>query len=253
MVAPQRIILVTGANTGIGLETSYSLASASSENHVLLGARTAEKGEKAVKELQNRKILGTVSFLQVDVTSDDSIAAAANKIEADFGRLDVLVNNAGIALIQKPSRETLRATFETNVFGPMLLTQALAHLLQKSKDPRIINVTSELGSTTGRTDWTNPFSAVPGDEYRMSKSALNMLTTCQSWNFKDWENPAKVWSFCPGFVITDLTGADQRQTRRDMGAEEPSTSAQGILELVEGERDAEANSFVGKYGKQIPW
>ena len=89
----------------------------------------------------------------------------------------------------------------------------------------------------------------------MSKAALNMLTSCQAYNYRKWKNPVKAFAFCPGYVITDLTGADdkERQRRKDTGAESSETSAQGILEIVNGERDHETEVFIQKYGKTFPW
>ncbi|KAF2266530.1 short chain dehydrogenase [Lojkania enalia] len=250
MASDKSIILITGASNGIGYDTSYHLAAASPNYHVIMSARTPSKGEAALKEIQARNPQGTLSFLQLDVSSDESIATAAKKIEEDFGRLDVLVNNAGIYL-RDATRDNLRSTFDTNVFGPLLLTHALEHLLKKSKDPRIINVSSGLGSITNRADPEHENYQVPFYPYRMSKAALNMMSTCQAFEFKEWG--AKVWAYCPGYVVTDLTGKEDRENRIARGAESSETSAQGILEIIEGKRDGEVNKFVRRYGLQYPW
>ncbi|RKK33391.1 hypothetical protein BFJ69_g18735 [Fusarium oxysporum] len=134
----------------------------------------------------------------------------------------------------------------------MLLTQALEHLLRKSRDPRIINVSSVLGSITVRNDHSSPYTQVTGETYRVSKAALNMVTGIQAYKFKEWEHPAKVWSFCPGFVVTNLTGED-KQSKIDRGAESSETSAQGITEIVRGDRDDEVNQFLAKRGEVLPW
>jgi NAD(P)-dependent dehydrogenase (short-subunit alcohol dehydrogenase family) len=177
-------------------------------------------------------------------------------IERDFGRLDVLINNAGIcpetAEVQWPSRDTLRATFETNVFGPSVLTEALIPLLKKSKSPKIINVSSSLGSVTYCSTHSDTIAGrivrYPG--YRMSKAALNMLTAYQHQQLKG--DGFKIWSYCPGWVITDI-GKD-REIRKHMdGCESSETSAQGILEILEGQRDGEVGQFVTKYGKTYEW
>ncbi len=178
-------------------------------------------------------------------------------IEQEFGRLDVLVNNAGICKEtydgQWPSREYLRAQFETNVFGPTILSAALLPLLRKSKSPRIINVSSSLGSLSlcANTPDRTPDGAivrVPG--YRMTKSALSMLTAYQYQQLKN--DGFKVWSYCPGFVITDI-GKD-REERKDMpGCDSSETSAQGILEIIEGQRDNEVGQFLQRYGKRYNW
>ena len=190
------------------------------------------------------------------MNSDESIFAAAKKLEADFGYIDVLVNNAGIAVdyeFGKPGlRDILRKQFETNVFGLMVLSEALIPLLKKSKDPRIVNVSSGLGSISLRTKSDIPYYGVTSDPYRMTKSAVNMLTQCQNYHMREFGG--KSWAFCPGYVVTDLTGEADRENRIKNGALSPEVSARGIKEIVEGKRDEEFLQFVtisemgGKYG-----
>lgn len=252
MAAEKTIILITGANSGIGFDTSYELAAASPDYHVIMTARTPSKGEQALKEIQARKPKGTLSFVQLDVTNDDSIAAAAKQIESEFGRVDVLVNNAGIIKFGPLTRDLLHTHFDTNVYGPTLLTQALGPLLKKSKDLRIINVSSGLGSVGLRLNpdqeyYHNNLAEI----YRMTKAALNMLTANQAYEYR--EVGGKVWSYCPGFVVTNLSGEEDRQRRKDMGAESSETSAVGIREIVEGKRDGETTKFVARYGKHWEW
>ncbi|GJC83968.1 short-chain dehydrogenase/reductase tropE [Colletotrichum liriopes] len=251
-MSPKKIILVTGANQGIGYDTSVALASATPENHVIVGARSQERGAKAVEDLRARNPAGTVSLLQLDITSDDSIKAAVENITAEFGVLDVLVNNAGIIVMQpKDRRSELLETFNTNVASTLILTEALIPLLQKSKDPRIINVSSGLGSISERTTPGSSFYEVRGEAYRISKAALNMATAHMAFDYKSWN--AKVWAYCPGYVVTNLTGEGDRQNRIASGADSSETSAQGILEIVEGKRDSEAGKFVARFGKQFNW
>ncbi|GKT45178.1 short-chain dehydrogenase/reductase tropE [Colletotrichum spaethianum] len=215
-----------------------------------MGARNQTRGERALKELQARNPQGTLSLVILDVTDDNSIEAAAAKIQADFGRLDVLVNNAGIGTKDPITRETLRTSFDTNVFGVVLLSNALTPLLKLSQAPKIINVSSEMGSIASKLDSSNPWSKVPAEVYRMTKTALNMLTACQHVALQEFG--VKVWSFCPGYVITDI-GGDREFRATQGGADSSETSAQGILEIVEGKRDDEVGRFLGRYGKQIPW
>lgn len=179
------------------------------------------------------------------------------QIEREFGRLDVLINNAGICKEtydgQWPSRDFLRAEFETNVFGPTVLGAALLPLLRQSKSPKIINVSSSLGSISRCVNTPDKGPAgivvrVPG--YRMTKSALNMLTAYQYQQLKD--EGFKVWSYCPGFVITDI-GGDREARKNIPGCESSETSAQGILEILDGQRDAEVGQFLEKYGKRYDW
>jgi NAD(P)-dependent dehydrogenase (short-subunit alcohol dehydrogenase family) len=257
MASEKRIILVTGANTGIGYDTALFLARADSHNHVIVSARNEQRGLDALEKLQAMKLKGTLSFLKLDVTSDESISTAVKEIETDFDKLDVLVNNAGIFVPGPTTRTAMRETFEVNVYGPVILTDALAPLLKKSNDPRIINVSSGLGSIGARLDSTDAWYHHPGDAYRMSKAALNMASANQKFNYR--EENFKIWSYCPGFVITDIVigdsarGEDSRKKRREAGAESSETSAQGILDIVEGKRDAEMDHFVQRYGKTWPW
>ena len=178
-------------------------------------------------------------------------------IEQEFGRLDVLVNNAGIAKEtyddQWPSRDVLRAEFETNVFGPTILSGAVLPLLRKSKSPKIINISSSTGSISrilAEPERGPDGNIICAPGYRMTKTALNMLTAYQYQLLKD--EGFKVWSFCPGYVVTDVSG--DREARQSMpGCESSETSAQGILEIVEGQRDAEVGQFLTKYGKRFDW
>ncbi|KAM0330668.1 hypothetical protein ACHAQA_003620 [Verticillium albo-atrum] len=254
MASGKKIILITGANSGIGYDTAYALANASPNNHVIMGARSSTKGLKAFSEIQARKPVGTLSFLELDIVSDKSIEAAAQKLTSDFAVIDVLVNNAGIYSTEEHiSREHLCTIFDTNVFGTLLLTQALGPLLQKSADPRIVNVSSSLGSTTLRMDHSSPESPVTGEAYRMSKAALNMLTGIQSFQYRSWEHPVKAWAFDPGYVVTNLAGEGDRQNKIDNGAGSAETSAQAILEIVKGDRDGDLGQFVTRWGKVHPW
>ncbi|CAI6297594.1 unnamed protein product [Periconia digitata] len=257
MASGKRIILVTGANTGIGYDTALYLARADSSNHVIVSARNEQRGLDALQKLQDMKPKGSLSFQKLDVSSDDSIFTAVKEIEANFDKVDVLVNNAGVFLGGPNSRAAMRETFEVNVYGAVILTDALAPLLRKSKDPRIINVSSGMGSIGARLDPSDPWYTQNGEAYRLSKAALNMASANQKFKYR--EEKFKIWSYCPGFVITDIVlgdsvrGEDSRKKRVEAGAESSETSAQGILEIVEGKRDAEMDSFVQRYGKVWPW
>ena len=133
----------------------------------------------------------------------------------------------------------------------MLLTEALTPLLKASPASKLVNVTSDLGSIALNCDPKAPSYPAEFDAYRMSKAALNMLTTCQHKELKDFG--CKVWCYCPGFVITNLTGEEDLQWRKDLGAGSSETSAQGILEIVEGKRDSEVGGYITRYGKSYPW
>jgi NAD(P)-dependent dehydrogenase (short-subunit alcohol dehydrogenase family) len=259
-MAEKRIILITGATNGIGFDTAVFLAADSASNHIIMGARSPEKASIKLQEIQAKSPKGSLSSVQLDTNSDASIAAAVAQIQQDFGRLDILINNAGVCpengTQQWTSREQLRTTFETNVYGPMILTEAAIPLLKASSNPMVINVTSGLGSIAGLDKNLDPNSAlynhkdvrVPG--YRMSKAALNMLTAYQSKHLTQYG--FKIWAYCPGFVVTDLQ--DDRKAREELPwCESSETSAQGILDILRGERDANVGKFVTKRGGEYPW
>ncbi|KAF1931400.1 NAD(P)-binding protein [Didymella exigua CBS 183.55] len=251
--ADPEIILVTGGNNGIGFDTVAALIATSTNYHVIIGSRNLDKGRATLEKIRARNHPGTVSLVQLDVTSDSSITSAFTSISQSFGRLDVLVNNAGIcpepAANTWPTRKELRAIFETNVSGPTLVTQAAIPLLKKSKDPRIINVTSSLGSISTRLNPDDIIASANYPAYRMSKAGVNMLTAFTQ-TVGGMEG-VKTWSFCPGYVVTDLGG--DRKLKEGLGVDSSETSARGILEIVRGERDAEVGRFVERDGKSRGW
>ncbi|KAL6246348.1 hypothetical protein RBB50_006584 [Rhinocladiella similis] len=258
----KKIILITGANSGIGLDTAHALASASADNHVIMACRDKSKGQTALESLKSSSstsssggggaLLGTLSLLELDVTNDDSISAAVTTVTSEFGRLDVLINNAGMMNIKPTDRRAdLLSTYNTNAASALILTEHMLPLLKKSADPRIINVSSGLGSVTEKSDPGSQYYAVPGEPYRMSKAAMNMAAACMYASYKSWG--CKVWSFDPGFVVTNLSGAENRDRRVSMGAESSETSAKGLREIVEGVRDGDVGKFVGREGVTLPW
>lgn len=156
--------LITGANKGIGYQTARQLGQRGMT--VLLGARDAERGAAAEATLREEGI--DAHAVALDVSSDESVAAAARRIDEEFGHLDVLVNNAGIptstrrrALPSETDLDDMRAVNETNVFGVARVINALLPLLRRSSPGRIVNVSSEVGSITNVTAPTSPLSTMP--------------------------------------------------------------------------------------------
>ena len=198
----QKIALITGANKGIGKEIARQLGAQGMT--VLIGARDEGRGGEAAADLQQQGIDAHVARL--DVTDSDSIDAAAQQIEREFGRLDVLVNNAGIALDDGPASafnlDALRRTYETNVFGVAAVTMAFLPLLKKSEAGRIVNMSSGLGSLTQNSDPNWVFASAKPLAYNSSKAALNMITVIFAAELKD--TSIKVNAADPGFTATDL-------------------------------------------------
>ena len=215
-----------------------------------MGSRSLEKGEKALADLQGQNAPGSISLIQLDVTDENSISAAATKIAKDFGRLDVLINNAGIVSGATPLINQLREIFETNTFGPAVMTETFLPLLQKCKDARLIYVSSGLGSINMRGDPSLPHYKLDGTTYRMSKAALNMLMMCHHVEFMD--KGIKVFAFDPGYVVTNLTGEADRENRIKRGAGDPADSAKAIVDIVNGSRDSDAGKFLHMDGL-YPW
>jgi NAD(P)-dependent dehydrogenase (short-subunit alcohol dehydrogenase family) len=198
-----KTVLITGANKGIGFETAKQLAQ--SGYFVYAGSRNKVKGEDAIKRLKDMGI-SNVAFIELDVTDIDSIQKARQALESDIGSLDVLINNAGISgdlpqNISSLKMDNLRKVFDTNFFGAVQTTQEFIPLLQKSKEPRILNVSSELGSLSVHNSTENPNYKLY-DAYSCSKTALNAFTVLLANQFSNTR--FKINSVTPGYTATDL-------------------------------------------------
>lgn len=215
----QKTALVTGANKGIGYEIAKGLGAKGVK--VLVGARSQERGEAAAAKL--REGGAEAEFLQLDVTDEASIANAVKQVD----RLDILVNNAAVALADggwntsELTVATARKVFETNVIGVIAVTNAFLPILRDSPAPRIVNISSEVGSFAFMTG-DHEFASMQGGSYGASKSALNMLTVSYSKEFKD--GPIKINAMTPGYTKTDLN--DNR------GWRDPAISAKVAIDLA---------------------
>jgi len=193
--------VVTGANSGIGREIARQLLAAGLTVHI--GARDAQRGQAAVDDLG-----GDARLLVLDVTDSDSIAAAATHVRT----LDVLVNNAGINLGSEPAPttdvDTLRRTYETNVFGVVAVTNAFLPALCRSAHPRVVNISSGTGSlawSTSPNPQFNHHTGGSGAAYRSSKTALNALTVYYAQALA--ADGVKVNALAPGLRATNLNSA----------------------------------------------
>ncbi len=212
-----RVALVTGGNKGIGLEIIRGLAKA--ELRVYLAARNPELGQAAVQTLKAEGLEAT--FIELDFARPETAKVAAQALQTDAGRLDVLVNNAAIAGADGPpstvSLDVMREVYETNVIGAVMVTQALLPLLRQSKAGRIVNITSDLGSVTNNNDPDWKYSWVTFLAYSASKAALNMFTVQLSKELRD--TSITVDAVNPGFTATDLNGNRGTQTVEEGAAE----------------------------------
>ena len=246
------IALVTGANKGIGLETARQFGARGFT--VLAGARDEARGREAERVL--RADGADATFVRLDVSSDASVRAAAAWIEREYGRLDILLNNAGIARGNPPSQtdlDLMREVYEVSVFGVIRVTNAMLPLLRRAPAARIVNVSSEVGSITSMTDPASPLAQMPaGLAYPSSKAALNMITAMYAKELQD--TPIKVNAANPGYTKTDLNrnsglrsateGAEASVYLATLPAGGPSGILWGHLWTPDGPADA--------YGA-LPW
>ncbi len=221
------VALVTGANQGIGLQIARDLVTHGFT--VLVASRNLERGETAAKEIGP-----DARALQLDVTDQSSIAAAAERVRKEFGRLDVLVNNAAISNTSKlaaqsvqeyaktvrPSNVSLtemRAVWDTNVFGVLAVYQAMLPLLREAPAARIVNVSSGVGSLTRNADPGYVNRSTFGPVYPASKTALNALTLAMAIELEP--EGIKVNAVSPGFTKTNLNNYAGTETLEEGASE----------------------------------
>lgn len=243
------IVLISGANRGIGLATAIRLAR-EHDYQVIIGSRSAENGAKVAKKLESEGL--SVDSVQLDVTSDESIANAVEYITQKYGRLDVLINNTGILIDGETGdpnmslRQKFDLTFSTNVTGAACLTEATIPLLRKSDQrPRVIFVTSRMGSISESLNPNTTYYKIDYKMYDASKAAVNMLSTHYARVLGE-EVKARVNAVCPGLIATDLT-------RHTPYGDKPEVGAQRIMEMATlAEDDETTGTFSDRHGV-IPW
>ena len=197
-------VLITGANRSIGLETAKQLSQKGL--FVYLGTRDLAKGEAVVTAL-NEEGFQNIKAIAIDVTNLDSILSAKNSIENEQGKLDILINNAGISgdfpqTASDTSIDDIQKVFDTNFLGVIRVTQIFLELLKKSESPRISNITSGLGSLTLHSDPNWKYYPFKSASYGTSKTALNAFTVVLAYELKDL--PFKVNAIDPGYTATDF-------------------------------------------------
>ena len=201
----KRVALVTGANRGIGLAVASRLARL--ELTVIIGVRDEKNGKEAERRLTDNGF--DAHFTLIDVANPTSIMAALGRIDDIFGRLDVLVNNAGIMIdtetgILELPLGLLQKTLETNTFGPLLLSQGCVPLMQRHNYGRIVNISSSLGAFSEIASPDSKYKELMSPAYRLSKVMLNGITALLAQELRD--SNILVNSVCPGWVRTDIGG-----------------------------------------------
>jgi NAD(P)-dependent dehydrogenase (short-subunit alcohol dehydrogenase family) len=251
-VQDNRVALVTGANQGVGFQVTKELVT--NGVTVLVGSRNFERGEAAANDIGPGAIA-----LQLDVTDRVSIATAAERIHKEFGRLDLLVNNAAISNTRKgnlslqeyrkitrpsiASLDEIRAVWETNVFGALAVYQAMLPLLRESSDARIVNVSSGVGSLTSNADPSHPFHASYGPVYPASKAALNAITLAMMIELES--TGIKVNLVSPGFTKTNLNGYE--------GTESVEDGSREVVRVALLDSDGPTGTFTRWENVTIPW
>ncbi|KAF2463256.1 NAD(P)-binding protein [Lindgomyces ingoldianus] len=276
------IVLVTGANSGIGLAAIRSFWSSPKDYHILAAGRTLQKVQDAISPIRSTPSPGisTIEEIELDISDDASIAKGVEYVRSKYGRLDSLVNNAGGGFDTDyqnntmSQREAWTRTMDLNVSSPQVMTTEFAPLLLKSSDPRLLFITSGMSSleeesmrqTPGEdrklpfgAGWPKPerMAATNAYAYRVSKTALNMM-------FLHWvrlfeKDGVKCFSLSPGFLATNLAG--DPSIMKKAGAGDPSLGGDFIRDVVEGKRDEHVGRVIRRtndmYGKRNnfvqPW
>ncbi|CAJ2507937.1 Uu.00g091230.m01.CDS01 [Anthostomella pinea] len=244
---PRQTVLITGANTGIGEASARALA-AKHAYHVIIGARNLAAGRAVASSLTAQGL--HASAVHLDLADQASIEAAAKTIETDHGgKLDVLVNNAGVLTETDPSaagltlRQRFERTFVPNVFGAVCVTEAMLPLLRKAPVPRIVFVSSRMGSLANAQD---PGAAFHDDDFRSydcSKAALNLLALNYARMLRD--AGGLVNAVCPGVVSTRINGFME-------GAAAVETGAERIVEMATLGAGGPTGTFSDRKG-EIAW
>ena len=245
-MASKTIVLVSGANQGLGYEMCKKLATEQPDFHILVASRDETRGREAAAKLQDLK--GIVEAVQLDISKEKSIEACVKWIDTKFGRLDVLINNAAISDYSVRDEPTIRAKmqkcFDTNVFGTASLTDACVPLLQKGTVPRIVFVSSEMGSVGNTLDPKFPYYGAHYVSYKASKSAVNMLGAMYA--VKHGKDGFKVNVCCPGLRATNFAGP-----LSGTGGD-PGEGAINACRLATVGADGEMGTFTNLEGT-LPW
>lgn len=273
MSQDKKVVFITGGNTGLGLEIVKALYKSPKAYEIIIGSRQVTNGETAIATVQKEipTSASTLSVVQADLSSDDSIESAIKTISSKHGHLDVLVNNGGAGFDgalrdgKLSIREAWNKSWDTNVSGTQVLTHAAVPLLLKSSDPRLMFITSGTSAMnyteifdvpimarinkSPEKGWPKEKEVNPIESYRSAKTGLNMMM--RQWHRILLEDGVKVWAISPGFLATGLGGVGVEQLKK-MGARDPSEGGTFVRGVIEGEQDSNVGKVVGAHGVQ-PW
>lgn len=241
----ETVVLITGANQGLGYECVKKLVAEQSNFRILVGSRDTKKGEAAVAQIPATASNTRVEVIQLDITSDESIAAAVSLVESKYGRLDVLFNNAGIMFVKEQSvRAEFRSILETNTVSAACVTEAFIPLLRKAAVPRLLFMSSGLGSMTLATLPFSPYYDCDFKAYSASKAGLNMIGLLYA---KEYHGKGfKVNLIDPGFRKTNLNGFNSS------GGDPADGAVEACRLIADDSKDGQHGTFTATEGL-TPW
>jgi NAD(P)-dependent dehydrogenase (short-subunit alcohol dehydrogenase family) len=242
---PETIVLITGANQGLGYECVKKLAAEQSNYRIIIGSRDLAKGQAAASSVTKMANNTSIEAVQLDVTSDESINAAVNLIESKYHRLDVLFNNAGIMFVTESTpRAEFRKILETNTIGAACVTEAFVPLLTKAVCPRLLFMSSGLGSLTLTTLPCSPFYGYDFKAYSTSKAGVNMIGLLYAKQLR--KSAFKVNLVDPGFRQTNLNGFHNE------GGDPAGGASEACRLIADASADGQHGSFAATEGP-VPW
>ncbi|KAN0090041.1 NAD(P)-binding protein [Hyaloscypha variabilis] len=258
------VILVTGANTGLGFEIIRALCSSGKTYDILLAGRSLLKANEAVSSISKEFPSSPSKLwpLQVDIEDDDSIQKAFEEVHSKFSKVDALINNAGVQLDQQLAsgkmtmRQMWNQSWNFNTTGTQIMTTIFIPLLLKSSNPRLLFITSGISTLEGTSNMAQalnhplpkglpkPKFGIPA--YRSSKTGMNMMM--REWYKTLKEDGVKVWCISPGQLATGLGGSVE--ANKKMGGKDPADGGKFVCVVVEGHRDADVGKVVSVDGVQ---
>ncbi|CAI6075550.1 unnamed protein product [Clonostachys chloroleuca] len=260
----KKIVLITGANTGLGYQMVRALCDSAQAYEILVGGRSIEKAKQAANDVlaEFPSTKSTPVAIQVDVESDDSIQAAFETVQSKYGRLDALVNNAGAMFDAEGAlslRQAWAKSWDVNTAGTHIMTLTFVPLLLKSSDPRLLFMASGTSSLENAEKQILPIDQFPPKgwpkaapnmaAYRSSKAGMNMM-------MRDWarllhNDGVKVWALSPGYLASGLGKGSEHN--KSQGAQDPVVAGPFVREVLEGKRDGHVGKVILRDGKIQPW